>query len=72
MTFFHSDTNNSQYFITIGDSAWLDGDHVVFGKVLSGMEIVRMVEDEETRGELKEENEEEDDRLGLIFLKKIS
>ena len=55
-----SDTNNSQYFITIGDSAWLDGDHVVFGKVLSGMEIVRMVEDEETQGELKEDDKEDD------------
>ena len=55
------DTNNSQYFITIGDSAWLDGDHVVFGKVLSGMEVVRMVEDEETKGEIEDENEEEDE-----------
>ena len=56
-----SDTNNSQYFITIGDSAWLDGDHVVFGKVLSGMEVARMVEDEETKAELEEEKEEEDE-----------
>ena len=55
------DTNNSQYFITVGDSTWLDGDHVVFGKVLSGMEVVRIIEDEETKGEFEDENEKEED-----------
>ena len=55
------DTNNSQYFITVGDSTWLDGDHVVFGKVLSGMEVVRIIEDEETKGELDEEKEDEEE-----------
>lgn len=55
------DTNNSQYFITVGDATWLDGDHVVFGKVLSGMETVRIIEDEETKGELDEEKEDEEE-----------
>lgn len=37
-------TASSQFYITLGDRSYLDGNYAVFGEIVEGMEVVRAIE----------------------------
>ena len=41
-------TNGSQFFITTAKTLWLDMRHTIFGKVVSGHEVVQKIENTQT------------------------
>ena len=36
-------TGGSQFFITLAPTPWLNGHHAIFGKIVEGIEVVRLI-----------------------------
>jgi cyclophilin family peptidyl-prolyl cis-trans isomerase len=46
-------TNGSQFFLTFGPTAHLDGRHTVFGRVTSGMDVLRSIRERDPQRDPK-------------------
>lgn len=43
-----ANTNGSQFFITVAQTPWLNGNHTIFGRVIDGIDVVTAIEHAET------------------------
>ena len=50
MTNFGKNKFGSQFFITLRETSWFNGKHIVFGRVTKGMEVIEEMENIETDG----------------------
>lgn len=41
-------TNGSQWYITLGDRSYLDGDYPIIGEVINGMEVLPLITDQDS------------------------
>lgn len=41
-------TNGSQWYITLGDRSYLDGDYTIFGEVIKGLDVLPLVTEEDS------------------------
>ena len=51
-------TNGSQFFITTADTSWLNMHHTIFGKVISGYDVVEKIENTATGSQDKPVSEQ--------------
>lgn len=57
------DTNGSQFFITVVPTPWLNGMHTIFGRVISGQDVVESIS--------KAERDRQDMPLKAVLLKRV-
>jgi cyclophilin family peptidyl-prolyl cis-trans isomerase len=57
------DTNGSQFFITVAPTPWLNGMHTIFGRVISGQDVVESIS--------KAERDRQDMPLKSVLLKRV-